>query len=95
MARYVIKDKRIDYEGFVHLMNEDSEIMIMRQIEKMVKDFMKYRNDYQSWYYRPIDGYNYRFDREEWKYLRDHVTGQKDYIGEKDPMFSSMDNPSN
>jgi hypothetical protein len=79
----VIHDKRIDYEGFVCYMNEESEKMIMKKIERMVRDFMKYRADYKSWYYRPVDGYHIRFEREEWKYVRDYLTGQKDAVAEE------------
>jgi len=74
-AQHLIRDKRIDYESMVCYLNEEAEKAILKRMERMVKDFMKYRNDYKSWFYRPIDGYQLRYEREEWKNYRDHLGG--------------------
>ena len=88
----MIRDKRIDYEGMVHYINEESEKIILKNVERMVKDFMKYKNDYQSWYYRPVEGHHFRFEREEWKYFRDNLIGQKSYVADEN-LFSDGGNP--
>lgn len=71
---------------------EESEKRILRNVEDLVKKFMRQRNDYQSWYYRPIDAYHTRFDREEWKYLRDYMVGQKDFVADEN-LFADGGNP--
>ena len=92
MARYLIGDKRKDYEEYVSYINEESEKAILKKVEKMVKDFMKYKNDYQSWYYRPVEGHHYRYEREDMKYYRDYLVGQKDFVADEN-MFSDGGNP--
>ena len=88
----MIRDKRIDYEEMIDFMAEESEKMIMKEVERMVRNFMKHRSDYQSWYYRPIDAYHFRVDREEWKYFKDNLVGEKDYVANEN-MFSDGGNP--
>ncbi len=80
MARYLIRDKRIDYEMFVSRMNEESEKMIMKKIERQVKEFMSFRSDYKSWYYRPIYGDLHRVEREDWKHVRDNLMGENYWV---------------
>ncbi|CAG2114495.1 unnamed protein product [Medioppia subpectinata] len=74
-ARYMIADKRQDYERVVCYLNEEAEKVILKDIEKRVKKFMQYRNDYKSWYYRPVDARPLRFEREEWRQHRDNIAG--------------------
>jgi len=92
MAKYIIGDKRIDYEGMVDLCAEESEKMVLKNVERIIRDFMKNRSDYQSWYYRPIDAYHFRFEREEWKYIRDHLIGESTDVADE-KMFSDGGSP--
>jgi len=93
MAKYLIRDKRIDYEIMVTVMNEESEKIIMKKVENQVRDLMSNRSDYKSWYYRPIYGHMHREDREEWKKMRDLWLGQNYWVKDE-THFSDGGDPS-
>lgn len=53
VARYVFEHPAEEYERKMHLLNEENEKVLLRRIEKQVKNVMAIRNDYQAWYYSP------------------------------------------
>ncbi|XP_054154359.1 NADH dehydrogenase [ubiquinone] 1 beta subcomplex subunit 5, mitochondrial-like [Oppia nitens] len=91
-AKNIMPDKRHDYEEMVAYFNEESEKIILKKIERMVRDFMKDRSDYQSWYYRHLDAYHMRVEREDWKFLKNHYEGWKDYVV-NEKTFREMGDP--
>lgn len=53
MARYIYPSPQQDYEKMCHYIKEEMEKMELRKLEKLVKEKMSDRHDYQAYYYRP------------------------------------------
>jgi len=73
-ARYLFLDPRQAHERKLHIINIESEKMIMRRIEATVQSMMAQRHDYQAWFYRPVWGMYHRIEREKY-------TWQQEYFG--------------
>lgn len=53
LARYVYPSPQQEYEKMLHVLQEETERMALRKLEKQVREKMAERQDYQSYYYRP------------------------------------------
>ncbi|XP_030751809.1 NADH dehydrogenase [ubiquinone] 1 beta subcomplex subunit 5, mitochondrial [Sitophilus oryzae] len=64
LARYVCTNPQQEYEKYLSYIFIENEKAQIRKIEKDVIAKMEERNDYQSYYYRPIAANYYRIIRE-------------------------------
>lgn len=55
MAKYLLNPPQQDYEKYLHHIFEEEEKMRIRILEKKIKAKMAERNDYQAYYYRPVN----------------------------------------
>jgi NADH dehydrogenase (ubiquinone) 1 beta subcomplex subunit 5 len=53
MARYIYNSPQQEYEKFCHVMAEEDEKVLLKQLERKIRDKMADRRDFQAYYYRP------------------------------------------
>ncbi len=64
LAKYFLYDKSLDYETHVARVTEDSEIIILRKIERELKAMMATKSDNKAWYYMAQNFDDERFTHE-------------------------------
>lgn len=64
LAKYFLYDKSLDYETHVARLTEESEIMILRKIERELKTMMARKSDNKAWYYMAANYDDDRFSNE-------------------------------
>lgn len=64
LAKYFLYDKSLDYETHVSRLTEESEIMILRKIERELKVMMATKSDNKAWYYLAANYDDDRFSNE-------------------------------
>lgn len=64
LAKYITTSPQQDYEKFCTYLYIEQEKIRLKQLEEKVKGLMKERQDYQAYYYRPVDAKYFRALRE-------------------------------
>ena len=64
IGKHILYDKSLDYETWVGRLNEESEMVILKKIERELRAEMAQKSDNKSWFYRPVHIEDYRFHNE-------------------------------
>ncbi|XP_026473818.1 NADH dehydrogenase [ubiquinone] 1 beta subcomplex subunit 5, mitochondrial-like [Ctenocephalides felis] len=64
LARYVYGPHQQDYEKFLHVLYEENEKKQLRALTEKIEDKMAERQDYYSFYYRPVTAKHLRISKE-------------------------------
>nr|XP_013189693.1 unnamed protein product [Amyelois transitella] len=63
IARYIHNSPQQEYEKFMHFLDEESQKIKLRALEKEIVKKMAERQDYQAYYYRPLVNKYMRIER--------------------------------
>jgi len=79
-ARYLYPNPIIEYEMEKWQFWDEAEKIVLRKIHQRARAIMGNRNDYQSWFYVPVEAKYHRFIRGAYQHQDSHLIGHSSYI---------------